>query len=314
MVLDVLLFRKEAGGDPALLKESQRRRFKDPALVDTVVDLDVKLRAAIVKSETLTKVTGYCNKAYGERKKKKLPDGDDAPIPDEIRAKAVEDLTRDDLSVLNGAQLLSFVKEIKLTAEEEVKIREKIEGERDAAVRLVGNVVHESCVFSDDEVNNPVIREWGTVPETTEDTWNHVDLMEALGGMDTTDAATQCSGSRAYFLKGDLVQLQLALVNYAMSYLVRKEYTPMYPPFFMRKQMMAHVAELAQFDEELYHVSGDGDDKYLIATSEQPICAYHANKRFDEKDVCILFCVVFRLLVCLFVTSHHHLLFRPCTA
>eukprot|EP00755_Sulcionema_specki_P012100 Sspe_Gene.50521::Locus_28124_Transcript_1_1_Confidence_1.000_Length_1472::g.50521::m.50521/K01875/SARS, serS; seryl-tRNA synthetase len=53
----------------------------------------------------------------------------------------------------------------------------------------------------------------------------------------------------------------------------------------MNKEAMGSVAELAQFDEELYHVSGEGDDKYLIATSEQPIAAYHAGKWFQESEL-----------------------------
>jgi seryl-tRNA synthetase len=52
-------------------------------------------------------------------------------------------------------------------------------------------------------------------------------------------------------------------------------YTPLQPPYFMKKEMMAKTAQLEQFDEELYHVTGTGEDMYLIATSEQPISAYH---------------------------------------
>eukprot|EP01063_Lacrimia_lanifica_P015384 TRINITY_DN22168_c0_g1_i1.p1 TRINITY_DN22168_c0_g1~~TRINITY_DN22168_c0_g1_i1.p1 ORF type:complete len:491 (+),score=256.65 TRINITY_DN22168_c0_g1_i1:81-1553(+) len=285
-MLDVLLFRKEDGAN--LLRESQRRRCKPPEFVDKVIDLDVQLRAAQVKAQTLKKVAGYCSKMYGERRKKKIPDGENAPIPDEMKAK-VEALTKEDLEVLTGAQLMSFSKEINQMSVHEVAEEERLEKERDAAIKLVGNIVHESLEADDNEDNNRVVRTWagptGAIPETTEDTWNHVDLMELLGGMDTGNAATNTAGGRAYFLKGDLVRLQFALVNYALNFLVQKQYQPMYPPFFMNKEAMGKVAELASFDEELYHVSGEGSDKYLIATSEQPICAYHAGKWFQENEL-----------------------------
>ena len=70
----------------------------------------------------------------------------------------------------------------------------------------------------------------------------------------------------------------------ALQTLVKKDYVPLYTPFFMRKDVMQEVAQLSQFDDELYKVTGKGseksddksvDEKYLIATSEQPIAAFH---------------------------------------
>ncbi|KAF5937213.1 hypothetical protein HYC85_024719 [Camellia sinensis] len=54
-------------------------------------------------------------------------------------------------------------------------------------------------------------------------------------------------------------------------------YTALQTPFFMRKDIMAKCAQLAQFVEELYKLTGEGDDKYLIATAEQPLCAYRSH-------------------------------------
>lgn len=53
----------------------------------------------------------------------------------------------------------------------------------------------------------------------------------------------------------------------------------------MKKDMMAGVAQLEQFDEELYKVGGDAEEKYLIATSEQPICGFHYGEWLDEKQL-----------------------------
>ncbi|KAF6162823.1 hypothetical protein GIB67_029092 [Kingdonia uniflora] len=83
------------------------------------------------------------------------------------------------------------------------------------------------------------------------------------------------AGGRGYYLKGEGVLLNQALISFGLHFLKKRGYSALQTPFFMKKDVMGRCAQLAQFDEELYKVSGEGDDKYLIATAEQPICAYH---------------------------------------
>jgi len=83
------------------------------------------------------------------------------------------------------------------------------------------------------------------------------------------------------------VFLNQALINYGLEFLSSRGYTAIQTPQFMLKQYMAKTAQLEQFDEELYKVV-DGDeqnDKYLIATSEQPISAFHADEWLIEKEL-----------------------------
>ena len=94
-------------------------------------------------------------------------------------------------------------------------------------------------------------------------------------------------GHRGYFLKKWGVFLNQALINYGLEFLDSKGYTPLQTPQFMLKDYMAKTAQLEDFDEELYKVV-DGDaqnDKYLIATSEQPISAFHADEWLVAKDL-----------------------------
>ncbi len=94
------------------------------------------------------------------------------------------------------------------------------------------------------------------------------------------------AGHRGYFLKGPGLLLNQALINYGLSFLGARDYTPLQPPFFMNRDAMAGVAQLSDFDEQLYKVSGeDGQEKYLIATSEQPLCAFHKGEWLPEKDL-----------------------------
>ncbi|CAI0378062.1 unnamed protein product, partial [Linum tenue] len=91
------------------------------------------------------------------------------------------------------------------------------------------------------------------------------------------------AGGRGFYLKGDGVRLNQALINYGLDFLDKRGYTALQTPFFMRKDVMAKCAQLAQFDEELYKVPGD--DKYLIATAEQPLCAYHIDDWIQPTDL-----------------------------
>jgi len=81
------------------------------------------------------------------------------------------------------------------------------------------------------------------------------------------------------------VLLNQALIQYGLTFLCKREYTPLQPPYFMRKEIMAETAQLEEFDEALYHVSGTGEDLYLIATSEQPISAFHRDDTLEKAQL-----------------------------
>merc|ERR1712228_1045169 len=97
----------------------------------------------------------------------------------------------------------------------------------------------------------------------------------------------EVAGNRGYFLMGPGVLLNQALINFGLGFLVQRGYTPLQPPFFMKKDLMAKTAELADYDKVLYKVIEHKDqpelDKYLIATSEQPISAYHMNEGIEKE-------------------------------
>lgn len=75
------------------------------------------------------------------------------------------------------------------------------------------------------------------------------------------------------------------MINYGLEFLDSKGYTPLQTPQFMNKEYMAKTAQLEQFDEELYKVVDGDNEKYLIATSEQPISAFHADEWIVAKDL-----------------------------
>lgn len=115
---------------------------------------------------------------------------------------------------------------------------------------------------------------------------SHHEVLLRLDGYDP-DRGVKVVGHRGYFLRQWGVFLNQALINYGLQFLAERGYTPLQTPQFMLKDYMAKTAQLEQFDEELYKVV-DGDaqnDKYLIATSEQPISAFHADEWLIAKDL-----------------------------
>lgn len=119
----------------------------------------------------------------------------------------------------------------------------------------------------------------------TREMYCHHELLWMIDGYEP-ERGTRVAGHRGYFLKGNAVLLNQAIIMYALHWNTQRGFTTLQTPYFMNKDVMAGVAQLEDFDEELYHVTGEeGDEKYLIATSEQPICGYHMGEWLDEKDL-----------------------------
>ena len=162
---------------------------------------------------------------------------------------------------------------------------------RDETLIRIGNIVHDTVPVSDNEDNNAIVRQIGEprVPKQLPDgkkekLYNHVDLVQLLD-IAILDKGTEVAGSRGYYLKNEGVLLNQALINFAVQFAVRQGFSPIHTPFFMQKHVMAQCAQLSQFDEELYKVTGEGEEKYLIATAEQTLCALHRNEWFEKNQL-----------------------------
>ena len=128
----------------------------------------------------------------------------------------------------------------------------------------------------------------------------HDELLRMIGGVDTHNA-TAVSERRAYFLRGPAVFLSQALINYSLLYLADHDCEIVQPPEIMAADMMARVAQLDDFEDNLYRVSRpprtaaspagtDGHTQhdhhyYLIATAEQPLCARYFKRTFSQAEL-----------------------------
>lgn len=148
---------------------------------------------------------------------------------------------------------------------------------------LVGNYVADSVPVDNNEDNNEIVRKWS--PEGFEvgqrKKLSHHEVLLRLDGYDPV-RGVKLVGHRGYCLTGYGMFLNMALINYGIQFLFERGYTPNQPPFMLDRQQMAKTAQLSQFDEELYRVSESGEntatDRYLIATSEQPLSCLHSDE------------------------------------
>ncbi|GMP37015.1 hypothetical protein CsSME_00008908 [Camellia sinensis var. sinensis] len=224
-MLDINLFREDKGHNPEIIRESQRRRFANVDLVDEVIALDKEWRQRQFEYDGLRKDFNKINK---EVAKLKISGGDASEV------------------------IRSTEENKKLTAEKETEVQEA-RAALYSKLEIIGNLVHDSVPVDNDEANNAIIRSWGErrlEPKLK----NHVDLVELLGIADIKKGAN-VAGGRGFYLKGDGVRLNQALINFGLDFLEKRRYTALQTPFFMRKDIMAKCAQLAQFDEELYKVT-----------------------------------------------------------
>ncbi|KAK6635194.1 Serine--tRNA ligase, cytoplasmic [Polyplax serrata] len=289
MVLDLDLFRPDKGGNIDKVKENQTKRFKSVALVEEVISCDTKWREARHVADNLNKVKNLCSKAIGEKMKNKEPPGGDDPVSSDVIAKLAT-LSLDDVKPLTVNQIKLIREAVDKKTQENDQEMERLEKQRNLALREVGNHLHASVPVSNDEDENKVERTFGDCAIRKK--YSHVDLIHMIDGMDGERGAN-ISGGRGYYLTGPAVFLQHALIQLSLRILLAKGYKPLYTPFFMKKEIMQEVAQLSQFDEELYKVIGKGsgkegkevEEKYLIATSEQPIAAYHRDEWIPESTL-----------------------------
>uniref|UniRef100_T1JGF7 serine--tRNA ligase n=1 Tax=Strigamia maritima TaxID=126957 RepID=T1JGF7_STRMM len=287
MVLDIELFRQDKGGNPEKIRENQRKRFKDVTLVDKVLDADNKWRKLRHDADNWNRLKNMCSKIIGEKMKKKENIGENDALPDDILTK-LSSLTVDLIQPLTICQIknLSQVMVKEMTrCNDQLEVEEK---ERNRSLKEIGNMLHSSVPVSQDEEENAVVRTFGDL--SVRKKYSHVDLIQMIDGMDGERGAVT-SGGRGYYLMNAAVFLEQALIQLALQMLHKKGFKPLYTPFFMRKEVMEEVAQLSQFDDELYKVIGKGSDdktveeKYLIATSEQPIAAFHRDEWIATESI-----------------------------
>jgi len=144
------------------------------------------------------------------------------------------------------------------------------------------NIMHESVPTGKDENDNVEVRKWGVPPEFPFKPLDHIDLGLKLDLVDLERAA-RVAGARFYYLKNELVRLNYALMSFALDFIKRKGYTLMQPPYLLRRDVLSGAVALSDFEDTIYKI--EGEDLYLLATSEHALNALHFGEILDGKTL-----------------------------
>ncbi|MGB8938277.1 MAG: serine--tRNA ligase [Candidatus Nitrosopolaris sp.] len=149
-----------------------------------------------------------------------------------------------------------------------------------ASMMTLPNLINKSVPIGSDEKENVILRYHGAITNFDFFLKDHVDIANSLGLLDIERAA-KIAGARFYFLKNELVKLNLALINYALDFLAKKGYNLAQPPFMIRREAMEGAVILGDVEDMIYKI--EKDDLYMIGTSEHSMASMHMNEIFNGK-------------------------------
>ena len=248
-MLDIRLVRET----PEVIRTNLAKR-NDPAkakLLDEAIRLDADWRKAIAQADALRKRRNEISREIAEAKKAK------------------KDAKR---FVKEAADLPSQIHAL------EVRIQDLDREVRDRLFRLP-NLLHVSVPVGKDDTDNVEVARWGKPKSFDFELRPHAELLEALGGADF-ERGRKIAGAGFLYLLGDLVRLDQALLQFSLDYMIRQCFTAVFPPFMMRRAAYEGVVDLADFENVMYKV--EGEDLYLIATSEHPMGAMFMDEIIDD--------------------------------
>jgi len=248
-MLDIKLIRENL----ALVKENLARRG-DPTLakkVDELLTHDKAWRAGLAKVDKL---------------------------------KALRNKVSVEIPKLTGKDREAKITEMRKVSDEIDSIDATIDAEankRQTLLDILPNIMHESVPFGKDDSENVFVRSWGKKREFDFTPKNHIDLSLELDLVDLERAA-KVSGARFYYLKNELVLLELALLRLGIDHAMENGFTPFSPPALVRSRAMYGTGFLPTGDEDIYTT---GDDLCLIGTAEVPLGAMHLDEILDSSKL-----------------------------
>ena len=241
-MLDIKFVRE----NPEIVKENIKKKFQDEKLplVDEVLELDVKYRAALTEANdlrasrnTLSKQVGIL---MGQAKK------DPSKLEEAEKAKA---------QVKANAERLAELE--KATGEMSERIR--------AIMLTIPNIIDPSVPIGPDDSCNVEVERFGEPEVPDFPIPYHTEIMESFNGVDM-DAAGRVSGNGFYYLMGDIARLHSAVLAYARDFMIGKGFTYCIPPFMIHGNVVEGVMSQTDMDAMMYKI--EGEDLYLIGTSE----------------------------------------------
>ena len=236
-MLDIKFLRE----NPDIVKENIRKKFQEEklSLVDEVIDLDAKKRAAQGEADDLRSQRNKISKQIGalmaQGKKEEA---------EETKKKVAEFAAR-----------LAELEEL------EKELDEKILKD----MMVIPNIIDPSVPIGKDDSENVEVTKYGDPVVPDFEIPYHTEIMEKFDGIDL-DAAGKVAGNGFYYLMGDIARLHSAVISYARDFMIDRGFTYCVPPFMIRSNVVTGVMSFAEMDAMMYKI--EGEDLYLIGTSE----------------------------------------------
>lgn len=244
--------------NPETVKENIKKKFQDEKLpmVDEVIELDKQQRECQGRSDYLRSQRNSISKGIGglmaQGKKEEA----------EEEKKKVSQMA-DEMAQLDAKM-----------AELSAEIRKRM--------LVIPNIIDDSVPIGKDDSENVEVERFGEPVVPDFEIPYHTDIMEARNGIDL-DSARRTSGNGFYYLKGDIARLHSAVLSYARDFMIDKGFTYFIPPYMIRSNVVTGVMSFAEMENMMYKI--EGEDLYLIGTSEHSMIGRFIDTFLEEKDL-----------------------------
>jgi len=253
-MLDINLVRN----NPDLVKENIKKKFQDSKidLVDKVLELDLEYRTVKTAVDELRAKRNSISASIGEcmRNGKK----------EEAEQKKEE--------------VTLLLNEIKTLENQE----EKLAADVKRIMMVLPNIIDDSVPIGKDDSENVEVKRFLEPKVPSFEVPYHVDILEKVDGIDL-DSARKTSGNGFYYLTGDIARLHSAVLTYARDFMIDKGFTYVIPPYMIRSNVVTGVMSFDEMENMMYKI--EGEDLYLIGTSEHSMIGRYIDTILDEKKL-----------------------------
>ena len=258
-MLDIKFVRE----NPEKVKENIRKKFQDAKLplVDEVLELDVKYRAALTEGNDLRAARNALSKQVGVLMGQAKKDPSKLEEAEKVKAQVKADADR--LAELEkaAAGMSERIRTIMLT---------------------IPNIIDDSVPIGPDDSCNVEVERFGEPVVPDFPIPYHTEIMESFDGVDM-DAAGRVSGNGFYYLMGDIARLHSAVLAYARDFMIGKGFTYCIPPFMIHGNVVEGVMSQTDMDAMMYKI--EGEDLYLIGTSEHSMIGKFIDQILPEASL-----------------------------
>ena len=244
--------------NPDIVKENIKKKFQDHKLqlVDEVIELDKEARKAQTDADALRANRKTVSKQIGA-------------LMAQGKKEEAEKLKE---QVNNDAEKLANLEAEESRLQDEVKER----------MMKIPNIIDPSVPIGKDDNENVEVEKFGEPVVPDFEIPYHTDIMEKFNGIDL-DSARKVAGSGFYYLMGDIARLHSAVISYARDFMIERGFTYVIPPFMIRSSVVTGVMSFEEMGEMMYKI--DGEDLYLIGTSEHSMIGKFIDTIVDEKTL-----------------------------